>query len=124
MTAFGQQNNHDSCVTVMDTLTNQKVFKLVDKMPMVHGGMQELFKQVSSRIKHPHIDKYPVDSKIIVAFIVREDGQIIGKRIIKNVNGIGEQLLDIVNDFSWEPGSCNGKNVPTLQIIPLIIDLK
>jgi hypothetical protein len=125
--AFGQASPRDSCYAHLDTLTNQKVFKFVDKIPAVQGGMEALLKEISKKIKYPSIDKkYPVGSNVIVAFVVTIDGSITGKRIIRNIDGtdLGEQLLNIVDDVKWEPGTCNGKKVPTLQLIPLIIDLK
>ena len=117
--AFGQKGQIDSCYSFLDTLTNQQVFKLTDQTPKVEGGMEQLIKELSKRIKYPHIDKYPIDTNVIVGFIITEDGQLAGKRIIKDFRGYGKQLLDILDDFYWQPGICNGKKVATLQLFPM-----
>jgi len=125
--AFGQKETNNSCISRVDTLTNLEVFPTVDKFPTVDGGMEALYKEVSKRIKYPNTHKQdPIESKVLVAFIVNVDGQINGKRIIKNITGsdLAEQLLDIVDDVKWEPGFCNGKAVRTLLVLPMIIDIK
>jgi outer membrane biosynthesis protein TonB len=123
--AFAQNSGKDSCSSLLDTLTNQKVFKFIDRMPAVQGGMQALIKEIQRKIRYPHNGQYPVESRVIIAFVIEVDGSITGKRIIQNVAGtdLGNQLLDIVDDFKWEPGTCNGKKVPTLQLFPMIVDV-
>jgi hypothetical protein len=123
LTAAGQPGKSDSCHFFLDTLTNQQVLKFLPGMPRVQGGMEEVSKEISKRIKYPHIDRYPMDTKVIVAFIITEDGRVTGKRVIKDFSGFGEQLLDILDDFKWDPGTCNGKSVSTLQVFPMIIEI-
>lgn len=123
LTVFGQTSKNDSCYAVLDTLTNQRVFKSADKMPTVDGGYEILYKEISKKLKYPHVDQYPIDNKVIVAFIITEDGQVTGKRILKNAYGVGDKLLDIVDDAIWNPGSCNGKKVPIFLILPMYIDI-
>jgi hypothetical protein len=123
--AFAQSNAKASCSIEVDTLTNTEVFRMVDKMPEVEGGMLGLYKEISKKIKYSHLDEYPMDTKVIVAFVIDKNGQVTGKRIIKNIKGtdLGEQLLDIVDDLKWQPGICNGKPVPTMQLVPMSVDL-
>lgn len=123
--AFGQKGNKTACYPQVDTLTKREVYKSVDEMPKVVGGMEELFLQISKKLKYPHIDKHPIESKVIVAFIVDIDGQIIGKRTVKNIEGtrIANDVLDILDDVKWEPGTCNGKVVPVFHLLPIIIEL-
>jgi hypothetical protein len=122
-TVFGQREKADSCYSILDTLTNQQVFNFSDRLPKVEGGMEQLTREISKRIKYTHIDKYPVDTKVIVGFIIDEDGQLTGKRVIKDFRGYGLKLLDILDDFAWEPGVCHGKKVLTLQLFPVIFEL-
>ena len=95
-------------------------------MPSVDGGMQQLFQVMAKRIKYPKNDNYPIESKVFVAFVVTELGDITGQRIVKNIEGtdLAEQLLEVVSEFKWLPGTCNGKQVPTILILPMIIDVK
>jgi TonB family protein len=121
---FGQ--NKDSCSSQYDTLTKQKVFKFADRVPIVQGGMAALAKEISKKIRYPHVEKYSIESRVIVAFVIEPDGSITGKRIIQNVTDtdLGNQLLEIVDDFKWEPATCNGKKVPTLQLFPMSVDFE
>ena len=120
------QTETRNCPTQIDTLTNLEVYKVVDEMPTVSGGMQVLYQTIRKGIKYQSIDEYSVQSKIIIAFIVGSDGQITGKRIIQNVAGtnLAQQMLDIVDDLKWQPGKCNGIPVPTLQLIPMMVHYK
>ncbi len=125
--AFGQTKSEDTiCSSRIDTLTNKEIYWPVDKLPSVQGGLQTISREISKRIKYSHIDKYPIETKVMVAFVVTEDGQLMGKRIIKDIAGtnLSDQLLDILDDFKWEPGECNGKVVSTYFVFPLIIDLQ
>ena len=96
-------------------------------MPTVNEGIQQIFKEVSKRIKYlSTFDNYPIESKIFVAFVVTNEGGITGQRIIKNINGtdFAEQLLEILSEFKWQPGICNGNSVPTIMVLPMIVDFK
>ena len=62
---------------------------------------------------------------MIVAFVIDKDGHMKGKRILKDIEGtdLGKQLLDIIDDMTWHPATCEGKVVPTIQMMPLIVDI-
>jgi hypothetical protein len=127
VSAFGQTKSKDTiCSSRIDTLTSKEIYWPVEKLPTIEGGLQTISKEISKRIKYPHIDKYPIETKVMVAFVVTEEGQLMGKRIIKDIaeTNLADQLLDILDDFKWEPGECNGKVVSTYFVFPLIIDLK
>lgn len=123
--AFGQtSNDRVACSVQLDTLTKQQVYKTVDKMPEVQGGLEALSKEIS-RIKFPAAARDQGNIKIYVAFIVKEDGQIIGKRVVRNIDVTDsvERILEILDHLKWHPGMCNGKKVATLFLLPVIIDL-
>lgn len=123
--AFGQTKADTvTCYTKLDTLTQQLIYTRVDTMPDVKGGSHVLYKEISKRIKYP-VDKLSFDSKVIIAFLVMEDGRILGKRIINDIDGtdLASQLFNIVDDLEWRPGTCNGMYVPALYYLPLIVHL-
>jgi protein TonB len=99
-----------------------EVHYLVDKMSVVEGGMGKLLKDVRMHLKAPA--KYPIDTKVIVAFIIDKDGEVTGERIIRDIEGSNYalQLLTAVKNNKWVPGKCNGRNVATLQVLPMIIE--
>jgi hypothetical protein len=120
---FAQSKSIEPCLTIFDTLTQMEVFTTT--IPTVAGGRQALGKEISKRIKYPHLPHYPDDSKVIVAFVIDKDGHMKGKRILKDIEGtdLGKQLLDIIDDMTWHPATCEGKVVPTIQMMPLIVDI-
>lgn len=124
--AYCQGQIGDKCLSEIDTLINQEVYKVTDKQAKVDGGMNAVFKEVAKRIKYPEkLRRYSIDSKVFVAFIIEEDGSVIGQRVIKNIDGtdFGEQLLKIVGEFKWQPAICNGNPVKSILILPMIIHL-
>lgn len=123
--AFGQTSNDKvACSVQLDTLTKQQVYEAVDKMPEMQGGLEALNKEIS-RIKFPAAARDQGNIKIYVAFIIKEDGQIIGKRVVRNIRGTdsAERILEILDHLKWQPGMCHGRKVATLFLLPVIIDL-
>jgi hypothetical protein len=124
--ALGQEPKSPSdCLKTIDTLTNREVFKTVEVQPRVIGGMAELLSEVGKILKAPK-DFHPIESKIFIAFIVEDNGEITGLRTIKNIEGttMDKQFIEVVKKSKWEPGTCKGLKVPTLQVLPLIVDFK
>ena len=114
------------CVPQIDTLTKLKISKATEKMPEVQGGMEGLYKEVNKRLILPSSLKDVGEIKLVVAFIVKDDGSIIGKRVIKNVKGtdLAEQYLNTIASMKWKPGTCNGKKVSVLMVLPMYIELE
>ena len=121
--AFSQTDSI-KCKAILDTLTKTEVYTFVDKMPEVIGGMEVLFNEFQN-IKYPN-DGADYGGKVFIAFIVDIDGKITGKRIVRDPTGdkLGKQILTLIDNVVWQPGSCNGKNVPVMFLLPLNIDIQ
>ena len=122
---FGQEPPKEACIPGVDSLTNEEVYKITDVPAQINGGMSALFKEATKRIKYSSsLERYPIESKVIVAFIVTEIGSVTGQRIVRNIDGtdIGEQLLRIVQEFKWQPAICNGNPVKSILTLPMILD--
>jgi protein TonB len=118
------QNN--KCVpTEIDTLTHVPIFRVAEKMPSVEGGNAAIVKAILSKIKYPDSQRSSTDTKIIIAFIIDSNGDVVGERTIKNIDqtDIAEQLFKIIREMKWQPGTCEGNPVPVLQIFPLILEI-
>ncbi|GAA4841677.1 hypothetical protein [Algivirga pacifica] len=119
------QDSISHCLSSVDTLTNRIVFKSVDIEPQVIGGMNKLFLKIWKTLKVPkHFT--PTESKIVIAFIVETTGNVTDLRTIKKIEGtnLDEQLKGIISTSKWNPGICKGEKVPTLRVLPLIVDYK
>jgi len=123
---LGQEEKSPSdCLKTIDTLTNREIFKMVDVQPRVIGGMAELLSEVGKTLKTPK-GFHPTESKIIIAFIVDDTGEVTGLRTIRSIKGttLDKQFIEVVKKSKWEPGTCQGVRVSTLQILPLIVDFR
>ena len=118
------QNDSLKCIHEVDSITGEIVYTYVDKMPSPKKGLGEILKRVQNLKTTSNVEI--LNSKIYVAFIVTENGELTGKRIIKNIHGteLAEQVLELVEKVEWELGECNGKTVPVLYRLPIIICLR
>ena len=121
------QVDSNKCNSILDTLTKIEVYTKVDKMPEVIGGDELLLEEIHNNIKYNlDCDDYN-GSKVVVGFIINVDGRLIGKRIIREPSScaeFGKQILSIIDNVKWNPGTCNGKNVPVIFAMPIFIDVK
>lgn len=119
---FGQAQEK-TCGAMLDTLTGLSVYRVPTEMPGYPGGMEGVVKQILKRVIVPKVDGTIGGFKVFVAFIVQTDGAVVGQRVVRNVPGtnLGEQVLDVVEDVRWKPGTCNGKEVPTILLLPIAI---
>ena len=120
--SYGQADSLD-CISMLDTLIERQVYTLVDKMPTPVGGDIILFEELK-KLKYPQ-KCGTLNSTILVAFIVDTSGQLIGKRIIKDIEGtdLADQVLTLIDNITWTIGSCNDKPVPVLFQMPIKISL-
>jgi len=128
---WGQENQENNisndttiCVPFFDSLTQRQVFKTTNILPAIEGGNKMLFSEMK-KIIIPSNNKSN-GGKAVVAFIIEADGQLTGKRIIRNIEGtdIGQQILKLLDNLKWSTGHCNGKAVSVLYTLPVIIDTR
>jgi hypothetical protein len=123
---LAQTDHKVTCHSQLDTLTNLIVFDNLDKQPTVEGGLQSLYRTIGENVHFPSQDKFDLDPKMFVAFIVDVDGVVKGKRILRNKKRtqVAEDVLGIIENKKWIPGTCQGKAVATLVVFHLIVCLK
>jgi len=116
-----------ACSSFLDTLTNRTVFTAASRNATVDGGEQKLLEELR-KLKYPPLDltTVSIQTKIIVAFVVDTTGQIIGKRIIKNIEGtdLAQQVLTLVDNLKWIHATCNDRAIPMFYQLPVQIELK
>lgn len=120
ITCFGQKPKIDSCYFITDTLTGKQIYRFVDKPAMLAGSTDSLFMKIMKRVKYNRQSKEPVETSIAIAFVIDENGVVSGKRIIRG-KVIGQQILDMIDDFEWKPATCGGVKVAALYFFPLSI---
>jgi len=112
------------CTGFQDTLLHKFVYKTTDVPPKPVGGNETINKAITKYFKYPDED---VSGKVLVAFVVETNGTIDGKRVIYDPTRkdclFSKQLLTILDKVKWQPGMCNGEDVPCLYVFPLNVDL-
>jgi hypothetical protein len=123
--SLGQINSkkiieNDDCIALFDTLTNLTVFSIVDRMPEPTEGEQSLYEKIA-KIKIKPTIREPLTGKIIVAFIVTTNADLIGKRVVQDINGTdySNQILKIIDEVDWTVGYCKETPVPVLYHLPV-----
>ena len=122
---FGQSEK-PKCSSSLDSLLNKIVYSVADKMPEPVGGDIELQRKlVRNLVYHQDSTNY-VGNRVYVGFVIDIDGKVIGKRTFLNIGGsdLAQQALALVDKIEWNPGMCDGKKVPVLYKLPIIICLK
>jgi len=100
----------------------------VDLMPLFPGGDAALLKYITENTTYPQAAKENnIQGKVLVSFVVNENGKVNGASITKGVNTeIDAEALRVVNSLpSFEkPGLKDGKPVPVWYMVPITFALK
>jgi len=98
------------------------IFYSVDMEPRYYPGMTVMHSHVLETFKNSNLNLKDLDGRIVVGFVVLENGMIDGVRI---ENGFGWQLNTLaVRAFktmpgTWQPAKLNGKDVRYYQLFPI-----
>tara|TARA_B110000014_G_C20017887_1_gene527967 strand:+ start:176 stop:868 length:693 start_codon:yes stop_codon:yes gene_type:complete len=94
----------------------------VSTMPKFPGGNPELFDFLNSNIKYPEISiKNNSQGKVIIEFVVEENGEISNIKVLKGVDPfIDAESIRVVNQMpKWIPGKQLDKKVRVRQRLPI-----
>lgn len=100
-----------------------EVFTYVELMPEATFDMAEF---IGSNIHYPDsARKKGTEGRVIVKFIVNEDGKVSDVRVMKGIgDGCDEEALRVVTMMPpWKPGKQNGKKVKVYFTIPIMFKL-
>ena len=96
----------------------------VDKNAEYEGGNAALLKFIAENIKYPiEARDNNITGKVIVSFIVMNDGTIKGIRILKNVHILLDlEAVRVINSIpknKWKPAEIEGEKVNFPMMIPV-----
>lgn len=97
-------------------------FVAVEQMPELIGGLAALQKN----IKYPEMARRAgIEGRVIVQFIVNEDGSIEDPRVIRGIGGgCDEEALRAVAKAKFNPGRQRGEPVRVQYSLPVIFQLQ
>ena len=97
-------------------------FVVVEDMPKLKGGMEGLM----NNITYPEqARKAGIEGRVIVQFIVNEQGQVENPQIIKGIGaGADEEALRVVKQAEFTPGEQRGQAVRVQYSLPVVFKLQ
>ncbi|MCM1297072.1 MAG: M56 family metallopeptidase [Muribaculaceae bacterium] len=102
--------------------SNENVYVAVDKTPEYPGGMDAMMKYLASNIRYPEeAQKKDIQGRVIVKFIVTEDGSVVDPSIVRGVDqSLDQEAIRVVKAMpKWTPGTVNGKPVSCYFTLPV-----
>lgn len=93
-------------------------FIYVDKMPVPVGGLKNFYAIQKANLKYPKIAaRRGVEGKVFVEFVINEEGEPEGFRILKAIgSGCDEEAIRVLKLVRWEPGKQRGIPVKVRMI--------
>lgn len=97
-------------------------FVVVENMPELIGGLAALQKN----IRYPEMArKAGIEGRVIVQFIVNEEGDVENPRVIRGIGGgCDEEALRAVQSAKFKPGKQRGRPVRVQYSLPVIFKLQ
>jgi hypothetical protein len=108
----------------MDSLTNRKIYKIVNESPQYKGGENAMDKIIYENLNWPQ-EGCNFHGTLYVEFIIEADGHITGLKIKRGADlgggcNVNEKALKAVGKLTeWIPGKCHGKEVPFRYLVPV-----
>ena len=101
------------------------VYNIVEQMPEFYGGSETLKLYVQSRLKSIE-NENNLSGKIIVNFVVDENGVVSNPKIIKTVQGLQNYEKAVIRIFNempkWKAGLQGGRNVKVEMNFPVLVE--
>lgn len=101
------------------------VYNIVEQMPEFYGGSETLKLYVASRLKNIE-NENNLSGKIIVTFVVDENGSVTGSQILYASKGLEDYEKTIIKIFNempkWKPGVQGGRNVKVNMQFPVFVE--
>ncbi|TWF41700.1 hypothetical protein FHW36_103504 [Chitinophaga polysaccharea] len=111
-----------TCPHQFDTLAGMNVFTQIDHMPEFPGGESALMRFLVRNFRNSEQDQF--QATFFCRFVIDRTGKVIAVGILNKSpsewSPAERALVNAVNKMpKWKPGSCAGKLVPLLFVLPL-----
>ena len=113
-------------ITETKVVEEPKVFNVVEQMPEFPGGDGALFSFIQNNIQYPSMERdNDIQGKVIVGFVVMEDGAIADVSIKRAVSpGLDKEAARVVRLLpKFKPGKQQGKAVRVNYVLPIVFKL-
>ena len=140
MTEFQLQNNmvelfkrhpysqlNDTLLPPEEEAVYPPIYNVIDQMPEFPGGIDKLLQFINDNMKYPSkAQTEGMQGKVIVQFIIDEDGYIMEPNIVRSVeSSLDNEALRLIKMLpQWKPGTLKGKAVKVKYTVPVAFKLK
>ena len=110
-----------------DSTNNSKIFDTVDEEASFPGGIAACMKYIADNFRYPNIQgDCSIQGKIVVSFIVNEDGNLNDIKVKKSVySDLDKEAVRVVKSMpKWIPAKQNGKAVKSKYTLPVYIHVQ
>lgn len=107
---------------VQKEVIDNKVYQVVEDMPVFPGGNNEIARYLVNNIQYPtEALENGVMGRVLVQFIVEKDGSVSNAKVVRAVHPLlDKEALRVVNSMpKWTPGKQRGKAVRVKYTIPI-----
>ena len=111
---------------VKNDFSDDRIFDVVEEMPMFPNGPSGLFEYLSKNTHYPIvIDENGIRGRVIVTFVVEPDGSTSDVKVIKSVDPmLDKEAVRLVESMPrWIPGKQNGNVVRVKYTLPVTFKL-
>ncbi|SHF39435.1 M56 family metallopeptidase [Dysgonomonas macrotermitis] len=101
---------------------DEKIYKVIDKMPIYPGGVDEMMKFIGQNLKYPSSAiKDNVEGRIVLRFVVSKTGKVSDVEVIRSLSeDCDAEAVRVVNMMpDWTPGEQGGKKVSVYYTLPI-----
>ena len=102
-------------------------FNCIEALPVFPGGFDSLASYYNRNLKYPETAiNDNIQGKVIVQFIIDEDGYIIEPNIVRSVeSSLDNEALRLIKMLpQWKPGTLKGKAIKVKYTVPVAFKLK
>jgi TonB family protein len=116
-------------MSVMVTVgKDEKVYEIAEQMPECYGGEKVMYNFINDNIIYPeNSKKKKIEGKVIVKFVVNEEGEITKVKAVKipeNGEELSKEAERVIKKMQdWKPGKQNGQNVSVEFYVPIVFKL-
>jgi len=123
----GKVSKRDEMVVEPQTLDTNKLYGIVEQMPIFPGGDRKLMEYLEKNVQYPpEFEERCIQGRVIVTFVVERDGSIRNAKVIKSLDPLldAEALRVIETMPKWIPARYNGIETAVKYTLPVIFRLK
>ncbi len=126
----GVENGKIDIADVKQAVTQEveeKVYTVIEQMPVFPGGEQELLNYINKNIKYPVIaQENGIQGKVILRFVVSKTGVVDKVEVIRSLDpACDKEAIRVVKSLPhFIPGKQNGMNVAVWYTLPVTYKLE